>query len=289
MIKNNNQLLTIYSMKSRRFLALIAILGFFLANSFSIRVYAQETDEPELAKTDPMSSYSTDNISGGLTMNVMINNFGLSVGGEYRKVVGPLSELYVTAQISGLRDVREQTFQLFGQQIIPNKYNRAFTFPLMLGFRHRFFPEAISDNFRLNLSAAVGPAMIFAFPYFRDQNRNGIRDVIFTRDIVYDERINDVFAGWSEGSWLTALSGEFNIGVDLGRDFKKLNGVKFGFQFYYIPDGIQMMEPFSPIGPNYDLGLSVNDEDHSRFFAPLYGKRKFFGTPQITFLFGKMW
>lgn len=278
-----------YFMESNRFITYKAILGFFLAICIPFTTIAQQTDEPELADTNPMRSYTTEGIKGGLAMNVMINNFGLSVGGEYRKVVGPFSEMYVNAQISGLRDVREQTFQLFGQQIIPNKFNRAISFPVMLGFRHRFFPNAISDNFRLNLSAALGPAMIFAFPYFQDRNNNGVRDVIYTQDFILDERINDIFAGWSEGSWLSALSGELNIGVDLGQKFKKLNGVKFGFQFYYVPDGIQMMEPFTPNAPVYDVSVSINDSEHSRLFSPSYERRKFFGTPQITFLFGKMW
>jgi hypothetical protein len=276
-------------MKSKRFTALLAVFGLFLATSISSNIFAQQTDEPELAETDPMRSYTTENIKGALALNVMVNNFGLSVGGEYRKIVGPFSELYVTAQISGLRDVREQTFQLFGQQIIPNKHNRAFSFPLMFGVRHRFFPNAISDNFRLNLSAALGPALIFAFPYYRDRNNNGVRDVIFRQDLVYEERINDVFAGWSSGSWLSALSGELNIGVDLGRKFEKLNGVKFGFQFYYVPDGIQMMEPFTALSPVYDISVSTSDAAHGQLFSPLYDRLKFFGTPQITFLFGKMW
>lgn len=273
-------------------LAYTAIFGLFLATNFPTNLYAQLTDEPPLADTDPTRTYATENIKGGLALNINVNNFGLSVGGEYRKVIGPLSEFYATAQISGLRDVREQTFQFFGQQIIPNKYNRAFSFPIMVGFRHRFFPDAISDNFRLNLSAALGPAFIFAFPYFQDNNNNGVRDVIFNQDITIDERINDVFAGWSNGSWLTALSGELNIGVDLGQKFDKLNGVKFGFQFYYIPDGIQMMEPFTPIRQITTLAeydISINDDGHSRLFSPLYDRLKFFGTPQITFLFGKMW
>ncbi|MDV7399693.1 hypothetical protein RZS08_50230, partial [Arthrospira platensis SPKY1] len=105
---------------------------------------------------EPMRDYRTDGIRGGLSLNVMLNNFGLAVGGEYRKVVTPLSELYVHAQISSLRDVSEQNFQFFGQQVIPNKYSRALAFPLLFGYRKRVFPEAISDNFRLNFSAAAG-------------------------------------------------------------------------------------------------------------------------------------
>lgn len=252
-------------------------------------LFGQDTGEPKVVATDPMRSYETQGIGNGISMNVNLNNFGIAVGAEYRKVVSPFSEIYFNTQISGLRDVSEQTLQFFGQQIIPNKYNRALVFPVMLGFRKRFFPEAVSDNFRFNLSAGVGPAFVFSYPYFSDQNNNGIRDVLFSEFGPIEETINDFFTGWSDGSWETGLSGEISVGVDLGRDFKKLNGVKFTFQFFYFADGIQMMEPFTPARQPYDTTIGMNDPRHAQIFSELFEHQKVFVTPQITFLFGKMW
>lgn len=264
---------------------------FFVLLFASSALFAQLPNklEPQMASVDPMRDYSTENIKGGISLNIMVSNFGVSVGGEYRKVIGPLGEFYTAAHITGLRDVSEQTFQFFGQQVIPNKYERALAFPILFGYRQRFFANQISDNFRFNLSAAVGPAFVFSYPYFSDTNNNTIRDRFFTPVSIQEERINDFFTGWNDGNWSTGLAGEFQVGVDLGRKFKTLNGVKFGFQFFYIPDGLQLMEPFIPSRSDYDPSLAVGDPGFDENFEPLYDRLYFFVTPQITILFGKMW
>lgn len=257
---------------------------------FNTPLMAQEERlEPDMATIDPMRSYQTEKIKAGISFNMMVNNFGVVLGGEYRRTTGAFTEWYLTMQISGLRDVSEQSFQFFGQQVVPNKFNRALAIPVMLGYRKRFFADAIADNFRFNLSMGLGPAFVFAYPYFRDQNNNGIRDVFISAFQIQEERINDIFTGWSNGNWHTGLAGEFQIGLDLGPNFKRLNGVKFGFHVYYIPDGIQMMEPFTPVRQNYNPTIGQGDPGFDQEFEPLFGKMRFFATPQITILFGRMW
>src|SRR5690625_6922218 len=105
-----------------------------------------------------------------------MKNFGFAVGCKYRKVVSQQTELTASLRITGLRDASEQTFTDFfwGQQVIPNKYQRAMAFPLMLGMRQRVFPGFIQENYRFFLSGSLGVAAAFSYPYFRDLNeRNG--------------------------------------------------------------------------------------------------------------------
>src|SRR5690625_6911721 len=107
-----------------------------------------------------------------------MNNFGFGVVGEYRKVVARKTELTASLRITGLRDASEQTFTdfLWGQQVIPNKYQRAMVFPLMLGMRQQVLTGFIQENYRFFLTGSLGVAAAFSYPYFRDLNEDGYRE-----------------------------------------------------------------------------------------------------------------
>lgn len=253
------------------------------------RIQAQIT-EPDLLDTPRNISDLNDNYSSGIGLNVVMNNFGFGIGGDFRKVVGPQTELSFSLRLTGIRDASEQTFNdiFFGQQIVPNKFQRAFASPLLIGLRHRILPEIIQDDYRFFVSAAIGPSLGLTIPYFEDVNENGFREQ-FQNNF---EPVNDIFAGWSDGEFHWGGAGEFKIGVDIGSNFSRLSSVEFGYYFYYYPDGLQIMMPNQPvrrenvqpgefpfqIGPDGELVLQ-------QFFEP----QKFFGTPQINFIFGSLW
>ena len=226
-------------------------------------------------------------------VDILINNFGFGLTGNYARLVGPYTEITFKAGITGLRDVSEQNFQDFftGRQVIPNKFNRAFAFPILIGFKKRLFADYISDNLRFFASTSAGPAMAFVYPYLDDRDGNGFRTLARTPEgfVVPTEPLNDFFTGWSDGFTTWGGAGEIKLGVDLGTKFKSQTTIEFGYFFYYFAGGIQILEPNKPArdalgNPIFDdTGIVETSED------PGFAARKFFGTPQISVIIGGLW
>lgn len=273
----------------KKYFRYLAFPGFVLLLFLPAWLSAQ-TLEPEVEEIVRNTSNIQSEYNSGFGFNVVMNNFGFGLGGEFRKVVGPSTELMASMRIGGLRDASEQTFTdyFFGQQVIPNKYQRGFSFPLLLGIRHRLFTDIIQEDYRFFLSASIGPVASFSYPYFDDANNNGYREQFSN----YLEPINDIFTGWSDGDWHLGGTGEMKVGLDIGGNFARLNSIEFGYYFYYFPDGIQLMMPNQPIPvENPQQGqfpYELNDEGEL-VMQPFFDAQTFFGSPQITFTFGWLW
>jgi len=241
------------------------------------QVRAQKVgSEPALAPNPKPKTPLSYGYHNGLGFNLLINNFGFGAGAQYRHVLDPMSELTLDFHITGLRNVTEQTFyDFFGQQIIPNKYNRVLAFPLMIGYKHRLFAHAIKDNFRIYAGASVGPSFAFIYPYFKDYNQNHIRD-----DGTYApyEPINDIFSGWKDGHSKWGGAGKVVLGIDFGSRFKHITSVEFGYYVQYFPQGIQVLQPNEYVIRNNQL-----------YIGPGASPQKYFGTPLISLVFGGMW
>lgn len=246
--------------------------------------------EPELmGYGEPKSPYS-EGLRSGLMFQMSVNNFGFGVLGQAERSFSTYTDGFIKFGFTGLRDVSEQTFTdyFFGQQVIPNKYQRGMAIPVMGGLRHRLFARKVQDNYRFYVAGSAGSVFAFTFPYFKDMNENGYRE----RFIDYFENTNDVFTGWNNGSWHVGLTGEATIGIDFGNNFSKISRLQFGYMFYYFPQALQMMMPNQPIPvfnpePNqypYEL-----NPDGSLKMQPFFGKQSYFGTPTITLSFGRMW
>lgn len=273
-------------------LAILVLVGLAANTSYA------QLEEPEVVEiAEPKTPFS-EGYHNSLGVDVMVNNFGFGIGGTYGRIIAPYTELTLRAGITGIRNDSEQNFQSFltGQQIIPNKYKRAFGFPFSLGLKQRVFARQVEDNLRFFVSGAAGPAMAFTYPYVRDQDGNGFRTFRATEDgfLVPIERVNDFFSGWSNGETHWGLNGEIKIGVDIGSDFDSRTTVEFGYFFYYFKQGLQIMEPFQPVTneqgqPLYnEQGFPVErDENGER--NPFISAQKYFGTPQIKITFSGMW
>ncbi|MFH5882721.1 hypothetical protein ACG2F4_00305 [Halalkalibaculum sp. DA3122] len=263
-------------------------LGLALLLSGPALSFAQ-TQEPDVMPLPEPRTPLSEGKHNALGFEVMINNFGFGIGGHYSRVLGPFTELTFETGITGIRDVSEQTYTdpFFGQQIIPNKYNRAMAFPFMAGIKKRFFARKISDNFRFFAAASGGPVLAFVYPYFNDSNGNGFRDNFVVNGIRRSESVNDFFSGWKDGETKWGVAGEFKVGVDIGENFSKLTTVEFGYYFYYFDEGIQMMEPYRPVINNQGQYVLRPDGTFER--EPFFDAQKYYGTPQITLTFGGMW
>lgn len=272
-----------------KFRSVLIIIPLFIAVLLFEDSDAQTLEPPVLEIPRDISTLS-EKYGTGFGFNFLMNNFGFGFGGELRQVVAPQTELTASLRLTALRDASEQTFTdfFFGQQIIPNKYQRAFGFPLMLGIRQRLFSDVMQEDYRLFLSASIGPAAAFSYPYFDDINNNVFREQFAN----FFEPVNDVFTGWSEGEWHWGGAGEFKIGLDIGSNFARLNSVEFGYFFYYFPNAIQIMMPNQPaLRQNVRPGESPFqfDENGELILEPFFDAQRFFGSPQITFSFGWFW
>lgn len=252
--------------------------------------HAQSRNEPDLLPAGAARSPLDEGLANGMGFNLSLNNFGFAIGTEYRRLIGPGTEIVLEAQWSGLRDVSEQNFQYYtGQQVIPNKYQRVMSFPILIGMRQRLFADAIADNFRIYLSGQVGPSFAFAYPYFDPATAPyyHIDDPTFTivngpiRAKFSDQWANDIFQGWGKGSWVSGSAGQFAIGADFGAGFKSLQSLKIGVLAHYYPSGIQILEPIRLRAYDENLGAFVVSDG-----SP---KQRFFLSPMITLVLGGMW
>lgn len=266
----------------------ILLLSFVAAVSWS--PLQAQLQEPDVRAIDDPRTPFEEGFSNRIGGGVFVNNFGFGIGGTYSHALGRYSEVTFAARITGIRDVTEQNFQDFftGQQVVPNKYNRALGFPFLFGFKQRVFPTQIADNFRFFIAASGGPAMTFIYPYIDDDDGNGYRsqrlvDSPFSQQPipVFTERKNDIFSGLGDGTTEWGVAGEIKIGVDLGTNFKQQSTLEIGYFFYYFDQGLQIMEPSRPTGFD-DQGFSTGQD-------PFFDAQKFFGTPQIKFTFSGWW
>lgn len=263
----------------------IALLSPILASDAAAQI-----TEPELRVEERVSTPLSRHYNSGLTFDFVINNFGFGIGGQYRKVLAPQTEGIFNMRITGLRDASEQTFTdyFFGQQIVPNKFQRAFAFPAMIGLRKRLFSDKVQDQYRFFLTASAGGVAAFSYPYFDDRNENGFREQFND----YFEQVNDIFTGWSDGDWHFGAAGELKLGVDVGRNFSNVTSIEFSYYMNYFPNGIQMMMPTQPdLRENVQPGESSFqlDDEGNLLLEPYFDAQKFFGTPQITITFGRLW
>ena len=271
-------------------LSLIVLMLLFSSLQRALAQIENPVNEPDVLEQIGNISSIGNQYNSAFGFNILMNNFGFGTGVEYRKIIAPESEFLATLRITGLRDASEQTFTdvFFGQQIIPNKFQRAFAFPVLLGIRKRLFSDAIQENYRFFVSASAGGVMAFSYPYFDDINENGYREQLLT----FFEPVNDIFTGMSEGEWHTGATGEFKVALDIGGNFTRLSSIEFGYYFYYFPNGIQLMMPNQPQTlPTVQPGQSpfIIDEEEQLVLEPFFDAQRFFGTPQITFTFGWLW
>lgn len=271
----------------------------FLVCLHTNKAYAQ-FGEPEVEEKEKPRNLYDEGYKVGFGFNIALSDFGLGVGGQLRIGLGRYTEGIASLKIAGLKDPTEQTFtDFFGYRTIPEKYQRIISIPLYVGLKKRFFAEAISDDFRPYSSLSAGPTFAFSYSYFQDFNENGFRE---NDGRIYPvvEPVNDIFTGWDNSETHWGLGGEFVLGVDFGDNFANLSSVQFGYTMNYFSDGIQVLEPCqadlsrinqAPINP-CDLGptqVPVGPADDTAPLEEANDPRKYFGSAQISFVFGWMW
>jgi len=136
----------------------------------------------------------------------------------------------------------------------------------------------------------------FTYPYFDDANNNGYREDLREFGVAYVEPVYDIFSGLGDGTWHLGLAGELKLSLDIGQNFARLTSIQFGYMFYHFRPGIQMMEPNRPVTrENIRPGefpfeyREMDDGTIELVMQDYYPAQRTFGTPQISFFFGRMW
>tara|TARA_R110000868_G_scaffold235273_3_gene489047 strand:+ start:17503 stop:18330 length:828 start_codon:yes stop_codon:yes gene_type:complete len=270
----------------------VAFLLFIL--TLNVNMVQAQYGEPEIQSIEAPKNLFDEGYKSGFGFSFNLNDFGFGIGTQLRKGFGPYTEGIFNLKIAGLRDPSEQTYidYYFGGRTIPSKYKRVITFPITVGLKRRVFAREISDNFRVHTSMSFGPTFALTTPYFKESSisTNGFRESDSRQFAVY-EPVIDIFQGLKDAETLWGWTGDLVLGIDFGDNFARLQTFQFGYSFYYFKEGIQILEPFKPIrdqNGNYkdiDGNFIVDDDGLERANDPT----DFFGSAQITFIFGWMW
>jgi len=275
-------------------IAIILTVGLTSSTTFA------QFGEPEVKEKDQPRNLFDEGFRTGFGINASLNDFGFSAGGQFRFVFDSYTEALLTFKIAGLKDPTEQTFvdYYWGSRTVPEKYRRILSTPVYVGIKKRFFADAITDNFRVYSSLSAGPVFALSYSYFQDLNGNGFREND-SRVYNFVEPINDVFAGFNNSKTHWGMGGEFVIGIDFGENFSSLSSVQFGYTMNYFSKGIQVLEPCQPDlnrineQPINPCGMGQNFVSVGQnAVAPLEkanSPRKYFGSAEISFIFGWMW
>ncbi|KXB98191.1 MAG: hypothetical protein AA908_01965 [Chlorobi bacterium NICIL-2] len=105
-------------------------------------------------------------LGGGLEILFSQSGFGLGGYIEYRST--DVLSYVLDLGFSGARNSSEIEMlydPITGRYLVPDKVNRLFIIPLMVGVSHRLFPESLGETMRPFVSAGIGPTLIVSTPY----------------------------------------------------------------------------------------------------------------------------
>ncbi len=179
----------------------------------------------------------------GLGVNVALTNSGFGIGGFWQRALNKHYAVTAEFTIGAGKDAREQrVFGYFGESYIPGKANYLLMMPIQFGIQRRLFSEVIQDNFRPFIHVAAGPTVGWVSPYFRDTNGNFIDD---EGSYPYDS-----IGALPKGEPRIGAGAIAAVGASFGSSYRTTQNLRFGVQFNYFPDGIQLLQKLTPdIGP----------------------------------------
>lgn len=135
--------------------------------------------------------------------------------------------LFTDLSISEAKDPQEFTYNyldIYGdyQSVTPNKVNRAFLLPLNFGVQYRLFENAIFDNLRPYIDAAVGPTMVITDP----------------DSIEYFKAIGKAHARFTIGGYV-------GIGANFGLDKSSLVGLNVRYYIvHFFKQGVNILNNY---------------------------------------------
>lgn len=194
--------------------------------------YAQpfhSTSRPPVVSVDTLTSGTA------LGLQVVLNNSGFGLGVYYSKEVAPEFRIALETSLGAAKDEREVAFfDRFGRRDVPNKSNYLLEIPVHIGVEKRFFRAQIEDNFRPFLLMKAGPLLGWAYPYYDDENNNGLLD--------NDEPSFDILSGLTRGHIEPGVSVGLFIGAHFGAPESTSQGIRIGYQVSYYKNKIALLD-----------------------------------------------
>ncbi len=182
-------------------------------------------------------SNTLDNAFG---FDILFSKSGYGMGMFYQQNFSENFSGFINLGITGSRNTDELEFfnrdpnsVHYRTYYVPNKVNRVYAFPLMIGIKQRLLEDVLVDNFRPYANIGVGPTMVLALPY--------------------DQTFFDSF-----GDASTKFTGGGFVGI--GAEFGAKNpGLGVNIRYFYIPmsPGVESVinEPITDFG---GLFLTLN-------------------------------
>lgn len=237
--------------------SLILVCAFVLP---SLVIAQSRSVRPDTASV-ALNPYGT-----GIGLAIALTNSGFGFGGYYQYAVSSRSSLMAEFQLAAGKDEREEKFfSYFGNSYVPDKANYFLMLPIHVGAQRRLFVDTIEDNFRPFLQVLVGPTLGWEYPYFRDCNGNGILDQGLECEDGGVERQYDSISALFRGRSRLGAGGLLALGAHFGFSKKMTQGVRIGYAINYFFQDVHLLEPDVPDGT-----------------------RRFFGSPTISLVFGRL-
>lgn len=173
-------------------------------------------------------------------LNVLFSNSGYGLGFFYeRKFSQTLSGFFDLAMNGARKGDELEVFNRDPNSVhyltyyVPNKVNRVYHMPLMIGVKKNVFGDALFNNFRPFFSVGVGGTLIMTTPYNKE-----------------------FFSAFGDASFDATYGGFVGFGAELS---ERSPGIAFSARYYYLPKepGVESVvkEPITDFG---GLFLTLN-------------------------------
>ncbi len=215
-------------MISRSLIVAVLLLTFFPPRSDAqVSSVVKDTSKNQHlrdAKLDlPKSPEEQPNSLG---VDILASGGGFGMGAFYRHEYSDVLSSFIDFSISEASDDNEKEYiDYFGNRFVPGKVNRFLVLPLFIGLEKRLFKDDIVDNFRPFVNAAIGPSMIYVFPYNEEY-----------------------FTAIGKGTPKYTIGGYLGMGAYFGDEHSRIMGLNLRYYFLPYPAGLEdLQSPPQPL------------------------------------------
>ncbi len=173
-------------------------------------------------------------INDATGLKLVLNESGFGFGMFHQRQVTDDFAWFFETYISGARNKDEfQRYSFEEQQYrVPDKVNRVYKMPIMLGIQYFVFREVLHKNFRPMVNAGFGPTLIAATPYSKGW-----------------------FEAWDTAKYFARFGGFIGIGANFG---STLGMSSINFRYYYVPFGSSTIESLKDVPIENFGGLTIS-------------------------------
>lgn len=207
---------------------LVGIISLFLIPEHSFS--QTKVNDSSVSGLPLQTEYSKRNAMGA---DILVSTNGFGLGTFFRHEYSPDFAGFIDFSVSESKD--DQEFESYnpytGQTFVVGKINRFLVMPLYVGVQYRLFSEDIVDNFRPYVNGAVGPTIVYVFPYNEEY-----------------------FTALGKGQPKYTVGGYLGFGAFFGSERSSLFGLNVRYYFVPYTGGLPSMYHGSDIASKTDFG-----------------------------------